>query len=174
MPFSGRIFLNTALAAALLLFLCISIARAEEPGRIILKIGGMVKNPLSFTMADLADLPQITRCNPHDPEDNKNTMQGISVWQLLSLAGPKKQADSVIFFAPDGNTGGMPLPLEYLSQSDAMLVLRKNQTHIPPAQGLPFLPPSQVKMGYKWTDHVVSRILVTDISGITGVKSPAW
>ena len=172
MPCPGHIPWKTALTA-LLIFLCIPPASAEDSARVVLRINGMVKTPLKLTLSDLANLPTLTR-EKTDTEKQSSALEGISVWRLVSMAGPQKEADSIIFFAPDGNTGGMPLPLEYLSQSDAMLVLKENKRPVTPDQGLPFLPPSQVKLGYKWTDHFVSRILITDISGLTGSKNPAW
>lgn len=172
MPCPGHILCKAALTA-LLLFLCIPPASAEDSACVVLRINGMVKTPLKLTLSDLTKLPSITR-EKIDPEKHSSALEGISVWRLVTMAGPKKEADSIIFFAPDGNTGGMPLPLEYLDQSDAMLVLKKDKRPLPSDQGLPFLPPSQVQLGYKWTDHSVSRILITDISGLTGSKNPAW
>jgi DMSO/TMAO reductase YedYZ molybdopterin-dependent catalytic subunit len=80
-----------------------------------LRIGGLVENPLHWTLAEFLALPQtdatsdihcVTQWSRYD-----NHWQGVSAKTLLDLVKPKPEARHVIFTSYDGYTTNVTLPV---------------------------------------------------------------
>jgi len=86
-----------------------------SPERWRLRIGGLVDNPLHWTLAEFMALPQrdflsdihcVTQWSRYD-----NNWRGVSAKTLLDLVKPKPEAAHVIFTAYDGYTTNVKLPV---------------------------------------------------------------
>ena len=93
----------------------LGVQPAVKPENWRLRIGGLVENPLHWTLPEFMALPQIdsvsdihcvTQWSRYD-----NHWQGVSAKTLLDLVKPKPEARHVIFTAYDGYTTNVTLPV---------------------------------------------------------------
>ncbi|MFH0966760.1 MAG: molybdopterin-dependent oxidoreductase [Methanobacteriota archaeon] len=85
--------------------------------------------------------------------------EGIMVRDLITKAGLKNEANTVIFHAVDGYTTSFPL--KYIMDNPILLAYRMNNETLPEERGYPFELVAENKWGYKWIKWV-SGIELTD------------
>lgn len=116
-----------------------------------LLIDGLVAEASSYDYAALQSMPHTSKLvTIHCVEgwSVKALWEGIALSELLALAGPTDEANTVIFHAADGYTTS--LPLEYVLERNLIIADHINGMVLPPANGFPFQLVAEDKWGYKW------------------------
>jgi len=90
--------------------------------------------------------------------------QGVPVNDLLKQAvvNPNENANTLIFYAPDGYTTA--LPLNYVVQNNLILAYNVNNVTLPAILGFPFMLIAQNQYGYKWIKWVTEIEVSNDSS----------
>ena len=78
--------------------------------------------------------------------------EGVLVRDIISQAGVKDNAKTVIFHAVDGYTTSFPIG--YIMDNDILLAYKMNDVILPPERGFPFQLVAEDKWGYKWIKWV--------------------
>jgi DMSO/TMAO reductase YedYZ molybdopterin-dependent catalytic subunit len=128
-----------------------------------LEIAGLVDKPASLTYEQTLDRPAYTKVvTLHCVEGWDATIlwSGVLIDDLLTQAGVRADANTVIFHAADGYTSS--LPLDYVRQNKIILASRMNGVTIPPERGFPFQVVAESKWGYKWVKWVTKIELSND------------
>ena len=86
--------------------------------------------------------------------------KGVLLDELISMAGAKPEAVTVIFGSVDGYTTS--LPLQTIRDKGLILAYGANGLDLPPAMGYPFIVVAEDKLGYKWGRWVNSITLSDD------------
>jgi DMSO/TMAO reductase YedYZ molybdopterin-dependent catalytic subunit len=129
-----------------------------------LKVGGLVENPLEYTMGEATDNHQsyqkVVTLNCVEGWRVKILWEGVLVKDLIEAAKASPEANTVIFHAYDGYTTS--LPLDYITGQDIMLAYKMNGVVLPPERGAPFELVAESKWGYKWIKWVTEIELSND------------
>jgi len=80
--------------------------------------------------------------------------EGIMVSDLLELAQPLADANTIIFYAYDGYSTSFPL--DYIIDNNIIMAYKMNNVTIPPERGFPFQLVAESKWGYKWIKWITS------------------
>ncbi|MCU0627782.1 MAG: sulfite oxidase-like oxidoreductase [Gemmatimonadaceae bacterium] len=104
-----------------------------------LELRGLVDSARSFTLDELQAMPrQVTRCDIHCVtrwSRLDNDFEGVSVQQLLRLAGVRPEATHVMVLAEQGFTTN--LPLADLDRPENILAWRHDGADLTPDHGWP-------------------------------------
>ena len=155
-----------------------------------LAIGGMVRNPLSLSVADLRRLPARTQITRHDCVEGWSAIgqwTGAPLGILLKAVGVLPGARYVIFHCADNldgepAKGGAEAPGQYyesLALVDAVhpqtiIAYDMNGRPLDIAHGAPLRLRVERQLGYKHAKYV-QRIQVTDtLRGLYGGKGGYW
>ncbi|MDD4081280.1 MAG: molybdopterin-dependent oxidoreductase [Eubacteriales bacterium] len=128
-----------------------------------LVIDGLVGSPVSLQYDQVLELPAHERLiTLHCVEGWDATVlwEGVLLEELMSLAGIKPDAVTVIFSSVDGYTTS--LPLETILEKGLILAYGANGLDLPPALGYPFMVVAEDKLGYKWARWVDTITLSDD------------
>jgi DMSO/TMAO reductase YedYZ molybdopterin-dependent catalytic subunit len=129
-----------------------------------LKVGGLVENPLEYTLEEATDNHQsyqkVVTLNCVEGWRVKILWEGVLVEDLIGKAKASPEANTVIFHAYDGYTTS--LPLDYIMEQDIMLAYKMNGVVLPPERGAPFELVAESKWGYKWIKWVTEIELSND------------
>jgi DMSO/TMAO reductase YedYZ molybdopterin-dependent catalytic subunit len=131
-----------------------------------LKVGGLVENPLEYTLEEATDNHQsyqkVVTLNCVEGWRVKILWEGVLVKDLIEAAKASPEANTVIFHAYDGYTTS--LPLDYIAGQDIMLAYKMNGVGLPPERGTPFQVVAESKWGYKWIKWVTEIELSNDVN----------
>ncbi len=131
-----------------------------------LKITGLVDNPEEYTYQEVVDDHQhytkAVTLNCVEGWSVDILWEGVLVKDLLKGAGPKQNANTVIFKAYDGYSTSFPL--KYLEDNDIIMAYKMNNATIPPERGFPFMLVAESKWGYKWIKWITEIELSNDTS----------
>ena len=128
-----------------------------------LLISGLVEEPVTLTYAQVRALEAQERLITLycvEGWDATVLWKGVSLNELIGLAGARPEAVTVIFGSADGYTTS--LPLQTLRDRDLILAYGANGLDLPPAMGYPFIVVAEDKLGYKWARWVDSITLSDD------------
>lgn len=136
-----------------------------------LEIVGEVETPLSLSLDELRELPQVDaeatlEC---DYASGPPLLVGNAVWtgvslkELIELAGPKPTATTITFRAMDGYRRGPWLLDEALEITNAMVAHSMNGEPLPPIQGWPARLALPGHVGNNWV-RWLGRIEITSAS----------
>jgi DMSO/TMAO reductase YedYZ molybdopterin-dependent catalytic subunit len=121
------------------------------PANWTLKIGGLVRRPLTLTIEQLRGLPSTAMRVQHHCVEGWSAVaswQGVRVNEIAKLAGLDPAAKYVEFRSFDSNYwSGWDLPSAMHPQT--LLAYRMNGHELQPAHGAPLRLYSAVKLGYK-------------------------
>ncbi len=128
----------------------------------ILKVDGMVREPLSLSYEEVLAYPNKSRlvilyCVEGWSFTAKWT--GVPLSLILEDAQVSEEATTVIFHCDDGYTTS--LELDYILENDLILAYRLNDVTLPPERGFPFQLVAEGKYGYKWA-RWITRIEVSE------------
>lgn len=128
-----------------------------------LTIGGLVEEEKTLTYEQVRALEPYERLiTLHCVEGWDATIlwKGVLLDELITMAGAKPEAVTVIFGSVDGYTTS--LPLQTIRDKALILAYGANGLDLPPAMGYPFIVVAEDKLGYKWGRWVDSITLSDD------------
>ncbi len=132
-----------------------------------LAITGLVENPLNLTIDDIQAMPSATEYAvlycvdaPGTPLQ-EGSWTGVSLSYLLQLANVSIGAVKVAFFAPDGYTADLTIPMAM--QNNTLVAYQKDGV---PLSSLQLVVPGN--LGYKWiTDPTQIKLVNYNFLGTT-------
>ena len=152
-----------------------------------LSIGGLVRNPAEFSLAELRAMPSRTQITRHDCVEGWSCIgkwKGVQLGSLLHRAEPLPQARYVLFRCFDSMEGATPDKrdsryYESIDFDDAyhvqtLLAYELNDKPLPVANGAPLRCRVERQLGYKQAKYVRSIELVESFAAIRGGKGGYW
>jgi DMSO/TMAO reductase YedYZ molybdopterin-dependent catalytic subunit len=120
-----------------------------------LKVSGLVGSPLSLTFDQVKALPSVERyvvlpCV--EGWSDRGVWKGVKLSDVLSRAGVKDSARTVVFKSPGGYTTS--LTTADVKAADPVLAYGVNGVRLPDEQGYPLRLVVPHKLGYKWIKWV--------------------
>jgi DMSO/TMAO reductase YedYZ molybdopterin-dependent catalytic subunit len=85
--------------------------------------------------------------------------------ELLDELNINKEANTLIFYSPDGYSTS--LPISYIQENNIIIADKVNDIQLPPRQGFPFQLIAEEKYGYKWI-RWIERIEISSNSDYEG------
>jgi len=95
----------------------------------------------------------------------KALWEGIPLKSIFKEVEVKDEANTVIFYSPDGYTTS--LPLSFIMENNIMIADKVNDVQLPTRQGFPFQLIAEQKYGYKWI-RWINRIELSSDSEYLG------
>ena len=139
----------------------------QNPSAWRLKVGGLVRQPLSLSVADLQGLPRTTYTVKHHCVEGWSaiaTWHGVAVSVVAERAGLLPQARYVRFDSFDsGYSNGWDLASAMHPQT--ILAYGMNDNILTPSHGAPLRLYSPTKLGYKLTKYLVSMTFTAERPG---------
>ncbi len=134
-----------------------------DAGAYALRIGGLVRNPLTLTMAEIKRMPAVTETltlecisNPPDGDAIGNAeWAGIKLKPLLEKAGAAPKAVFAVMRAADGYATGVPTA--EIMRAENFLPYRMNGAPLPAQHGFPlriFIPGKYGMKQPKWLTEI--------------------
>jgi len=148
-----------------------------------LEVGGMVEQPMKFTLAQLRALPSRTQITRHDCVEGWSAIgkwTGVPLHEVLSLVKPQTQARYVVFHCADPmeDDGSKPyyesIDMEDATHPQTILAYELNGTALPIANGAPIRVRIERQLGYKMAKYIMRIELVEDFSHIAGGNGGYW
>jgi len=126
-----------------------------DPKEYRLKVQGLVKQPLIFTLDEVLELPQVERtvlliCPGYFAYNAKWT--GVDLWELLQRAGLKPEAKSVAIYGADHFVHGFEL--QEVKGRGMLLAYRVNGVELPIKHGRPLRLVAEGIYGDRWVKYV--------------------
>ena len=134
----------------------------------VLKVTGLVKNPVSLTYKEVLMLPsyeKLVTLNCVEGWHATILWKGALLSDIIKLAEADTKANTVIFHSIDGYTTSLPLRL--ILDKNVILAYSSNKITLPPALGYPFIVVAEDKAGYKWA-RWVTEIELSDNANYKG------
>ncbi|MCL6516813.1 molybdopterin-dependent oxidoreductase [Alicyclobacillus sp.] len=132
-----------------------------RPGQYTLAVQGLVRHPVTFTMADLAALPQVSVTRDFYCVTGwavtHVTWTGVPIAEILRQVEPLPEARFLTVHSLDGVYVDS-YTLEQISRSDVLLAFELDGAPLPPAQGGPcriILPQLYGYKSVKWVGRMV-------------------
>jgi DMSO/TMAO reductase YedYZ molybdopterin-dependent catalytic subunit len=147
-----------------------------------LRIRGLVRRPLEFSLDALRALPQRTQVTRHDCVEGWSVIgkwQGVPLSHLLDLAQPMPGAKYVVFHCLDDIAANGTRYYESIDLHDAyhpqtIAAHRLNDAPLPVANGAPLRMRIERKLGYKHAKYVHTIELVDSYAGIGRGRGGFW
>lgn len=121
-----------------------------------LKVTGLVNKERSFSYSDVIkgfkNYKKVVTLYCVEGWSVTILWEGVLVRDIISRAGVKEGAKTIIFHAVDGYTTSFPI--EYIMDNDILLAYKMNDVVLPPERGFPFQLVAENKWGYKWIKWV--------------------
>ncbi len=136
--------------------------QAIDPAAYRLVVDGLVAEPASYALSDLAREPRRAKVVELVCVEGwrvKALWEGMSLARLLAASRPRPEANTVIFHAVDGFTSS--LPLATVLERDLLVADKVNGIALSPERGFPLQVVAEDKLGYKWVKWLV-RIELSD------------
>jgi len=139
----------------------------KDPGKWRLLVTGLVRKPLSLSLADLQALPRTTYTVKHHCVEGWSaiaTWHGVPVSAIVERCDPLAEARYIRFASFDSDySNGWDLASAMHPQT--ILAYGMNDNPLPPAHGAPLRLYSPTKLGYKLTKYLVSMSFSADRPG---------
>jgi DMSO/TMAO reductase YedYZ molybdopterin-dependent catalytic subunit len=147
-----------------------------------LRIHGLVRNPLEFSMEALRAMPSRTQITRHDCVEGWSVIgrwQGVPLSRLLDLAKLKPGARYVVFHCYDDHRGDGTRYYESIDLDDAyhpqtIAAYDLNGMPVPVANGAPLRMRIERKLGYKHAKYVHTIEVVDSYARLYGGKGGLW
>ncbi len=150
-----------------------------------LQVDGLVRQPLSLSLADLKGVPARTQITRHDCVEGWSAIgkwQGVPLGQVLDRAGLKPGARYVVFHCADElekTLDGSGAYYESIDLLDAyhpqtILAYGMNGKDLPVSHGAPLRLRVERQLGYKQAKYVMRIEVVDAYSKISGGKGGFW
>jgi DMSO/TMAO reductase YedYZ molybdopterin-dependent catalytic subunit len=148
-----------------------------------LKIGGLVRHPLTLSLAELRALPSRSQITRHDCVEGWSAIggwTGVPLGLLLKSAQLLPQARYIVFHCFDNLGGGeQGLYYESIDLNDAfhpqtILAYDMNGAPLPAPHGAPLRVRIERQLGYKMAKYISHIEAVADYSGIGSGRGGFW
>jgi DMSO/TMAO reductase YedYZ molybdopterin-dependent catalytic subunit len=150
-----------------------------------LNIVGMVEKPLSFSLAELRNMPARTQITRHDCVEGWSCIAkwtGVPLSAVLDQARIKPLARFVVFHCFDRMDGGLSGPLPYYESCDlidarhpqTILAYGLNGAALPVRNGAPLRVRIERQLGYKMAKYVHTIELVASFADLGSGKGGFW
>ncbi len=147
-----------------------------------LRVDGLVRRPLEFSLEALRALPQRTQVTRHDCVEGWSVIgkwQGVPLAHLLDLAGLRPGARYVVFdcfddLAGDGSRYYESIDLDDAYHPQTIAAHRLNDAPLGVANGAPVRMRIERKLGYKHAKYVHAIRIVDSYAGLYGGKGGFW
>lgn len=140
--------------------------RNVDKKRYRLKIGGLVKKPMTLTydqvIAGKKRYRKVVRLDCVEGWSVTILWEGFLARDLLDEAGVGAKARTVIFRAADGYSTSFPV--RYFYDKDIIIADKMNGVTIPAKRGFPFMLVAEDKWGWKWIKWITGIELSDDES----------
>ena len=147
-----------------------------------LRVGGLVKQPLALSLADLRALPARTQITRHDCVEGWSCIgkwKGVPLGRVLDMAGVMDGARYVLFRCADSLEHDHTRYYESVYVSEAyhpqtILAYELNGQVLDVPHGAPLRVRLERKLGYKQAKYLVGIDLVASMAGVGGGKGGYW
>ncbi|HEX4097026.1 MAG TPA: molybdopterin-binding protein [Caulobacteraceae bacterium] len=149
-----------------------------------LQVGGLVRHPLTLSLAELRALPAKSQITRHDCVEGWSAIggwAGVQLGLLLKAAQLTPQARYIVFHCADNLGGGGPSGLYYESidlddafHPQTILAYDMNGQPLPTPHGAPLRLRLERQLGYKMAKYVMSVEAVTDYRHIGSGRGGFW
>jgi len=146
---------------------------------------GLVENPVSFSLAELRNMPSRTQITRHDCVEGWSCIAkwtGTPLKGILDQAKVKPEARFIVYHCYDTMGGGLSEPVPYYESSDlidgrhpqTILAYGLNDQVLPVANGAPIRVRIERALGYKQPKYVHTIELVDSFATFGGGKGGYW
>ena len=148
-----------------------------------LQVGGLVRHPLSLTLAELRALPSRSQITRHDCVEGWSAIggwAGVQLGLLLKSAQLLPQARYIAFHCADnlgGGQGGLyyeTIDLEDAAHPQTILAYDMNGQPLPVEHGAPLRLRLERQLGYKMAKYVMSIEAVADYRHLGFGRGGFW
>jgi DMSO/TMAO reductase YedYZ molybdopterin-dependent catalytic subunit len=133
-----------------------------------LVVDGLVENKKEYeysTLQEKEHIKKVITLNCVTGWSVKALWEGIPLTAIFEDVDVKDEANTVIFYSPDGYSTS--LPLSFIKENNIMIADKINDVQLPPRQGFPFQLIAEQKYGYKWI-RWINRIELSSDSEYLG------
>ncbi len=133
-----------------------------------LLVDGLVAEEKEYSYSELQEknhMQKLVTLNCVTGWSVKAIWEGIPLVEILDELELSQDADTLIFYSPDGYSTS--LPISYIQENNIILADKVNGLQLPPEQGFPFQLVAEQKFGYKWI-RWIERIEVSSDSDYEG------
>ena len=133
-----------------------------------LVVEGLVENRQEYKYSTLQEknhIKKLVTLNCVTGWSVKALWEGIPLTEIFNDVKVKDEANTVIFYSPDGYSTS--LPLSFIKENNIIIADKVNDVQLPPRQGFPFQLVAEQKFGYKWI-RWVNRIELSSDSEFRG------
>ena len=147
-----------------------------------LRVRGLVRTPLEFSMEALRAMPSRTQITRHDCVEGWSVIgrwKGVQLSHLLDLAKLKPGARYVVFHCYDDHNRDGTRYYESIDLNDAyhpqtIAAYEMNGAPVPVSNGAPLRMRIERKLGYKHAKYVHTIEVVDSFASIYGGKGGLW
>ena len=147
-----------------------------------LQVQGLVRTPLTLSLAQLRAMNSRTQITRHDCVEGWSAIgkwQGVPLSDVLALAQPTAAARYVVFrcadpMDADGTRYYESIDLEDAHHPQTILAYELNDKPLPVANGAPIRVRIERQLGYKMAKYVMQIELVASFANIGGGKGGYW
>ena len=148
-----------------------------------LEVGGLVENPLKFSLAQIQQLPSRTQITRHDCVEGWSAIgkwTGAPLHEILALVKPKPEARFVVFYCgdpmdeDDANYYYESIDLDDAYHAQTILAYQLNDAILPIKNGAPLRLRVERQLGYKQAKYLMKIELVENFDHIAGGKGGYW
>jgi DMSO/TMAO reductase YedYZ molybdopterin-dependent catalytic subunit len=147
-----------------------------------LDVGGLVAQPMRFSLDDLRTLPSRTQITRHDCVEGWSCIgkwKGAQLSALLDRAGVRPEARYVMFFCadpmdPSGTKYYESADLEDAYHRQTILAYEMNDRPLPIPYGAPLRLRNERQLGYKMAKYIMRIELVDSFARIGAGRGGYW
>jgi DMSO/TMAO reductase YedYZ molybdopterin-dependent catalytic subunit len=146
-----------------------------------LEIGGLVRQPVSFSLEELRTMPSRTQITRHDCVEGWSAIgkwTGVPLRELVERSQPLLSAKYMVFHCADVDEEGVPyyesIAFEDAYHPQTILAYELNDRPLDIPHGAPLRLRIERQLGYKHAKYVMRVELVEALAGIGGGKGGYW
>lgn len=146
-----------------------------------LEVGGLVKQPGRFSLADLQTMPARTQITRHDCVEGWSAIgkwKGVPLAEIIKRVQPEPQARYVVFYCMDTDTEGNnfyeSIDLYDATHPQTILAYEMNDQPLPIEHGAPLRLRVETQLGYKMAKYIQRLEFVGTYKGIGQGKGGYW
>ena len=150
-----------------------------------LGVGGMVRNPMTLSLADLRAMPARTQITRHDCVEGWSAIgqwRGAPLAHVLAMAGVLPGARYAVFYCADDLDDSLDGSGQYYESVDlvdafhpqTILAYDLNGKALDPAHGAPLRLRVERQLGYKHAKYLMRIAMVSHLDDIKGGQGGYW